>query len=53
MKSKNVTMLTEVELKNVMGGVAPGPNGEGCTERFPILIHMPGFPFGNGLPYIL
>lgn len=37
-------MLTEVELKNVMGGVAPGPNGEGCTERFPILINIPGFP---------
>lgn len=50
MKSKNVTMLTEVELKNVMGGVAPGPNGEGCTERFPIFIHMPGFPF-PGFPY--
>lgn len=28
----NVTILTIDELPLVSGGVAPGPNGEGCTE---------------------
>ena len=31
-KNELKTFLIE-ELKNVSGGVAPGPNGESCTEH--------------------
>lgn len=33
MKKEKVTVLKAQELRNVNGGVAPGPNGEGCTEQ--------------------
>ena len=28
----SVESLSELEIDSVVGGVAPGPNGEGCTE---------------------
>ena len=34
MKKKKMKTLEIEELKNVSGGVAPGPNGEGCTEHW-------------------
>lgn len=34
MKKKELKTLGVEELKNVSGGVAPGPNGEGCTEHW-------------------
>lgn len=34
MKKKELKTLEIEELKNVIGGVAPGPNGEGCTEHW-------------------
>lgn len=33
MKKEKVTVLDAQKLKNVNGGVAPGPNGEECTEQ--------------------
>lgn len=34
MKKKGLKTFGIEELKNVSGGVAPGPNGEGCTEHW-------------------
>lgn len=34
MKKNDLKTLGIEELKNVSGGVAPGPNGEGCTEHW-------------------
>lgn len=34
MKKKELKTLEIEELKKVNGGVAPGPNGEGCTEHW-------------------
>jgi len=33
MKKNELKILEIEELKNVSGGVAPGPNGESCTEH--------------------
>lgn len=33
MNSKTIKPLKTEELKNTMGGVVAGPNGESCTER--------------------
>ncbi|ADY38236.1 bacteriocin-type signal sequence (plasmid) [Phocaeicola salanitronis DSM 18170] len=33
MKKNELKTLEIEELKNVNGGVAPGPNGESCTEH--------------------
>lgn len=34
MKKKELKTLEFEDLKNVSGGVAPGSNGEGCTEHW-------------------
>jgi hypothetical protein len=33
LNAMGVTEMTQFELLSRDGGVAPGPNGEGCTER--------------------
>ena len=46
MKGEELKLLEKEELKSLIGGVAPGPNGETCTEHgLPDLLKSK--PFGD------
>lgn len=49
MNSKKIKTLETEELKNTMGGVVAGPNGEGCTERGIKFPKIPNIDFPNFL----